>query len=85
MPIRSYQRSEERSPFRIVLQHDLIGMQGQVQLRGEEVPQTRDQSAQVIPARMDDIEIIHITSVMTALQRPFHILVQHIEVNIAES
>lgn len=33
---------------------------------------------------MDDVEIVHIAPVMAALQGPFHVFVQHIEVNIAE-
>lgn len=76
--------TEKRNSFRGMLQHDLIGMQRQVQFRRQIIAQARNQSTKIIPARMDDVEIIYITPVMTTFQCSLRIFVQHIEMDIAE-
>ena len=67
-----------------MLQHDFIRMQGQMQFRSEKIPQAGNQSPQIIPVGVHDVKIIHITPVVAAAQLPFDILIEFVQINIAE-
>lgn len=76
--------SEERYPFLLAVEPYLLGMQGKHELVLEEVAYGDYEPLEFLLCFCDYVEVVDVSSVMSAFEYPLAVLVEQVKVDVAE-